>query len=63
MAMTNCWECDKEISDTATECPKCGAGQKGFWHALKLVAIAVIAISPFVLLVGYILDLLINGTS
>jgi hypothetical protein len=63
MSLEECHECGHEISDSATECPKCGAGQKAFWYALKLVAIAVIEISPFVLLVGYILYLLINGTS
>jgi hypothetical protein len=25
MAMTACWECKKEISDTAAVCPHCGA--------------------------------------
>ena len=27
MAITNCWECDKSISDNADKCPECGAGQ------------------------------------
>lgn len=25
MPLTNCWECQNEISSTATVCPKCGA--------------------------------------
>ena len=25
MALTTCWECKKEISDTAAVCPHCGA--------------------------------------
>jgi hypothetical protein len=28
MAMTACWECKKDISDTAATCPHCGAERK-----------------------------------
>lgn len=28
MALVKCWECGKEISDTAASCPHCGAAQR-----------------------------------
>lgn len=29
MALVKCWECSKEISDSAANCPHCGAAQRG----------------------------------
>tara|TARA_Y100000766_G_C18447994_1_gene384570 strand:- start:209 stop:496 length:288 start_codon:yes stop_codon:yes gene_type:complete len=28
MALIKCWECGKQISDTAASCPSCGAAKK-----------------------------------
>ena len=28
MALIKCWECGKQISDTAAACPSCGAAKK-----------------------------------
>jgi predicted amidophosphoribosyltransferase len=53
MAMTKCWECEKEISDTADECPKCGADQDysteyahkhPYRHYFSMFAFGVIAL-------------------
>ncbi|MBT5469953.1 MAG: zinc ribbon domain-containing protein [Nitrospina sp.] len=34
MALIECWECGKQISDTAAECPQCGAYKKYFKDVL-----------------------------
>jgi hypothetical protein len=69
MAMTNCWECDKSISDNADKCPECGAGQTykdrhPHRHALSLIIFAFIgflALSPIILFAFmYIESLLIR---
>jgi hypothetical protein len=37
MAIINCPECSKEISDKAKSCPHCGAKKKASWLWLKIV--------------------------
>ena len=56
MAITNCWECDKSISDNADKCPECGAGQNGepktkterIIEAVVIIAIPIFFMSLFI---------------
>lgn len=40
MAITNCKECNREISTGATQCPGCGARAMESWGATLLKALA-----------------------
>lgn len=49
MALIDCWECGKQISDKAKQCPNCGAKKKSnigkLFLLLIVVGVAIIAIS------------------
>jgi len=42
MALIKCWECQKEISNTAQFCPACGAKKNKFFSMSLLLIIAFI---------------------
>lgn len=47
MSLINCIECDAEISDTATACPKCGARTKKKSSALPIVVGAALFVLAY----------------
>ena len=69
MALINCPECNKEISDSARKCPHCGyplkeevevvyEKKKGFWSAGRLaVSIISFVLAFFIIYQGYILSI------
>jgi RNA polymerase subunit RPABC4/transcription elongation factor Spt4 len=64
MAIVTCRECSKEISDTASSCPHCGASKLnsiGVTSTQKVTAIIIILIS--IGLLGYAVKLTGEGKS
>lgn len=52
MAIKQCHECNKEISDQAKACPFCGAAKPKSWMWLKLLIGLPIGLFVFMMIVG-----------
>ncbi len=72
MALLNCYECDEQISSTASSCPKCGAPSKNNKVANAPVSTTQltskklklqILISTFIAIAGIVFFLIVSFTT